>query len=379
MKEIEGDGRLFTWSNNQEDPTLCRLDRIFTSVQVESPYPLMYVRTLPRVISDHSPILIDFGLQQVKVDRLFRFELCWFLRDDLREVIEKVWSKNYIGRSFLDRWQNRNRRLRQMLKGWNLNYVWFYKKQKNVLVEAIDKIDKDSEVNGLSLDNYVLRKHFDEDLHRIYKEEEVDWFQRAKEKELLEGDACTSYFMDRASGRRRINRISILNQEEGMVQGDANILSYATAFYKNLFGPCSSIADFHMEGVIQNVLTKVDTETLDRMFSLEEIKMAVFQMKHNKVSSPDGLPVEFYQKFWDLVCDHLLFLFHEFFLGRLDILRLNYGVLTLLPKKIGADTIKQYRPICLFNVLFKIFTKVLNNRDIVVADKSSITCTDCFY
>jgi hypothetical protein len=69
------------------------------------------------------------------------------------------------------------------------------------------------------------------------------------------------------------------------------------------------------------------------------------------------------------VCDDLLFLFYELFHGRLDISWLNYGVLILLPNKVGADTIQLYRPIFLLNVMFKIFTKVLNNRAIVVADR----------
>ena len=41
---------------------------------------------------------------------------------------------------------------------------------------------------------------------------------------------------------------------------------------------------------------------------------------------------------------------------------LNYGVITLLPKVREANTIKQYRPICLLNVGFKIFSKQVVNR-----------------
>jgi hypothetical protein len=46
----------------------------------------------------------------------------------------------------------------------------------------------------------------------------------------------------------------------------------------------------------------------------------------------------------------------------LDIKRLNYGVITLVPKIKDAATIKQYRPICLLNVDYKGFTKVLTER-----------------
>jgi hypothetical protein len=61
--------------------------------------------------------------------------------------------------------------------------------------------------------------------------------------------------------------------------------------------------------------------------------------------------------------------FHEFHAGRLPIHNLNYGIITLLSKIADAARIQQYRPICLLNVSFKIFTKVLNNRILKVADK----------
>jgi hypothetical protein len=41
----------------------------------------------------------------------------------------------------------------------------------------------------------------------------------------------------------------------------------------------------------------------------------------------------------------------------------------LIAKGLGADKIQMYRPICLLNVLFKIFTKVMNNRAILVAEE----------
>ena len=42
--------------------------------------------------------------------------------------------------------------------------------------------------------------------------------------------------------------------------------------------------------------------------------------------------------------------------------RLNYGLITLLPKVKEANRIQQYRHICLLNVVYKIFTKFLTLR-----------------
>jgi hypothetical protein len=55
--------------------------------------------------------------------------------------------------------------------------------------------------------------------------------------------------------------------------------------------------------------------------------------------------------------------------NKLDLKRLNYGVITLVPKLKDANTIKQYIPICLLNVDFKIFPKLLMDRTTPVIDK----------
>ena len=104
-------------------------------------------------------------------------------------------------------------------------------------------------------------------------------------------------------------------------------------------------------------------------FSENEIREAIFQMEHNKAPGPDGFPAEFYQHFWDIVKPDLLAHFNEFHQGTLPLHCLNFGVITLLPKKAEETMIQQYRLICLLNVSFKIFTKVLTNRINLVDQK----------
>jgi hypothetical protein len=82
-------------------------------------------------------------------------------------------------------------------------------------------------------------------------------------------------------------------------------------------------------------------------------------MKKNKVVGPDGFPIEFYQSCWSFIKADMMDLFHDFHNGCLDIQRLNYGTITLLPKVKDASKIQQYRLICLLNCLYKWFTKVL--------------------
>jgi hypothetical protein len=61
-------------------------------------------------------------------------------------------------------------------------------------------------------------------------------------------------------------------------------------------------------------------------------------------------------------------LFSSLHAGQLELFCLNFGEIVLLPKVNEAERIQQYRPICLLNVSFEIFTKVVTLRLSTVAD-----------
>lgn len=64
-------------------------------------------------------------------------------------------------------------------------------------------------------------------------------------------------------------------------------------------------------------------------------------MEPNKAPGPDDFPTEFYKEFWDTIKSNLIPLFQEFYLGNLPLHSLNFGVITLLPKKEDATQIQQ--------------------------------------
>jgi hypothetical protein len=62
-------------------------------------------------------------------------------------------------------------------------------------------------------------------------------------------------------------------------------------------------------------------------------------------------------------------MFQSLYRGELNLSRLNYGMISLLPKIKEANNIRQYRPICLLNVDYKWFSKVFTLRLTPWADK----------
>lgn len=53
-------------------------------------------------------------------------------------------------------------------------------------------------------------------------------------------------------------------------------------------------------------------------------------------------------------------IFNGFVLGTIDISKLNFGVISLIPEVKGADSIKLYRLMALINIPFKIGAKAFS-------------------
>jgi hypothetical protein len=94
-------------------------------------------------------------------------------------------------------------------------------------------------------------------------------------------------------------------------------------------------------------------------FSEEEVRDAVFSCYAEGAPGPDGITFLFYQKFWEVIKHDILSMFKDFHEGELDLYRLNFAMLTLIPKVSEARNMRNFRPISLANCSFKIFSKVM--------------------
>ena len=120
-----------------------------------------------------------------------------------------------------------------------------------------------------------------------------------------------------------------------------------------------------MEECLNTIPHKVTSEMqeyLSRDYSADEIKAALFQMGPTKAHGPDGMNALFYQKFWYIVGDDVITAMLDFLNSGLMLLEINYTHIVLIPKIKVPKKIFDYRPISLYNVIYKIISKVLANR-----------------
>jgi len=81
------------------------------------------------------------------------------------------------------------------------------RKKKAILLNKLDELDKKAEHTLLNVSERDLKHVLNERLAELLREEELKWYQRAKVKHLLEGDANTKYYHLLANGRHRKTRI----------------------------------------------------------------------------------------------------------------------------------------------------------------------------
>ena len=148
------------------------------------------------------------------------------------QLVSPIWSKEIRGSTSLQKWQNKIRRLRQVLMGWAKDMNRAYKKEKHELLRKADELDNKIE-NKLRSPQELDLKQCIKDRWLNYWEEEIKWFQRVKTTKLLEGDRNSKYFRLVANGKWSKPRIFRL-EHEGVIEGEDSLKRYITNYYKDL-------------------------------------------------------------------------------------------------------------------------------------------------
>lgn len=144
---------------------------------------------------------------------------------------------------------------------------------------------------------------------------------------------------------------------------DEEVADEARKYYKWLFKKKESKKSERMLQLLKDApLPDRVAQQIDGDLSEDEFEQAVWRMAKGKSPGPDGLPAEFYQQFavelegklWAAIDEGLKAgALHE------DIRR---GEIILLYKSGDAREIRNYRPITLLNVDYKIFSRVVTER-----------------
>ena len=114
---------------------------------------------------------------------------------------------------------------------------------------------------------------------------------------------------------------------------------------------------------VNKSLTENEINKLKENVTGSEIFKAINDMNVNKAPGLDGIPIEFYLKFWDIIKDEFIEIVTNIVNGTLLNESQRKAIITLIPKDGGdLSLLKSWRPVSLICCDIKIVAKVLAMR-----------------
>jgi hypothetical protein len=207
-----------------------------------------------------------------------------------------------------------------------------------------------------------LQKELLAEYESILFQEETLWFQKSREQWIKLGSKNTSFFHAQSVIRRKRNKIHGINLQSGEWCTDPDLMkAEALSFFKELFCTQQQVCNSNNEDDVV-VLDDIAVAELVKPITKKEVHDALMSMKSYKAPGPDGFQPIFFKLFWDTVGDDMWnFVKLAFEKGYYDP-KVCETLVVLLPKGNSQNTFKDFRPISLCNVSYKLISKIIVSR-----------------
>lgn len=356
-------GLPYTWDNRQ--PTgrnvKVRLDRGLADEGFMNLFSNNKVWHIQTTESDHCCLVLECS--QVwhrgrRRKRRFRYENMWRRDATYVQMVEEAWHAADRPTT-MDQLAVNIDQVSTKMQEWGRSIFGSVRQELAALRIELETVRRNNLHSGPSRQE----RHLMAKIAELLAKEECMEQQRSRIQWLKEGDRNTAFFQAKSRERAKNNRIHALKREDGSLASTQEELEVtAMEFYTKLFTR-QEVLD--PGPVIDCVPTRVTTEMnefLTKPFTPEEVKAALFMMGPNKAPGPDGLTAGFFQFHWEAVGQNVMDAVLHFLNGGRMPESVNSTTLVLIPKVKHPQEMKQFRPISLCNVIYKICSKILANR-----------------
>lgn len=167
-----------------------------------------------------------------------------------------------------------------------------------------------------------------------------------------------------SSSRNSYNSIRSLQLPCGLLVTDSvELCNIALAYFQSILAPASLPPPFSSFQWFLDLLSfrcsPARRLALSSMPGAAEISKTLLKLNPNKSPGPDGFTSIFFKSAWSLVGDETTRAILNFFETGFLPTSTNATILILVPKRLGASSITDYRPISCCNTTYKAISKIL--------------------
>ena len=186
-----------------------------------------------------------------------------------------------------------------------------------------------------------------------------------------EGDRPTHRFFTRAAGRKRQSKVTSVRTADGELRTGEGI----TSEFSQVWGEVLGVGEVEVltaeqraarDKSIARIRHTVPPDAAARLsapFSSDELTDALSRAGRGSAPGPDGLPIEFYATFWDVISPALLNVATAFHGGvALPAAMVEALIIFLAKTDDQSPRASQFRPISLLNADYKLLAAMLASR-----------------
>ncbi|XP_010419047.1 PREDICTED: uncharacterized protein LOC104704705 [Camelina sativa] len=301
-----------------------------------------------------------------KLDRAFRFFNLLTRQPLFLDTVKKAWDEVDIQIRLLKDFCFKLRRIKGPLKAlMKDNYSDIEKRVHEAYSELCHfQILALNDPSPLNVQNELSAK---DKWSRLCLAEESFFSQRSRLRWIGEGDSNTTFFHSVTMARNACNAVKVLLKPDGSLTSSlqevheiaVDYFSKALTTIRGQF--CPALPEF-LDALLLPVCSNAQQAFLSSPFSAEDIKAYLFKMPLNRSPGPDGFPAEFFKATWPIIGHDLTLYVLQFFQDSFMPKALNATSLILIPKRVGAVDLKEFRPIACLNTVYKIISRPLTDK-----------------
>ena len=356
----------FTCDNKREQGSRCqaRIDRFYI------PTHMCFNSTttfLPHGISDHQLVTV-----QIKTNTIPHAEPgpgYWKLNTSLLEnqeyvnIIRKVIENIPPGNTAMQTWETCKQRIQTESLALSNRLAWEKQRAQKQATEKLEKLIKRSSQNQAEIDG--LKSTIKEEI----RHKNQSFFLHAKVEELELDEEPSAYFYYKLRQNKASSTITSLKLNTDSQGSESTIdpqiiLKQIRTYYTDLYAKADTDHKLQTQMLnnIHNTLSQTTKQDLDTKIDTDQMEKAVFDMHNRKSPGPDGIPAEFYKRFWPELAPLMLNMANESYENGILPGTLRTAYVTLIYKKGDRESLDNWRPISLLNVDYKIIAKTLSQR-----------------
>ncbi|GJU27390.1 putative RNA-directed DNA polymerase, eukaryota, reverse transcriptase zinc-binding domain protein [Tanacetum coccineum] len=309
-------GYKFTWTDKWGSK-MSKLSRFLISEDFYDYFPYINGVILEKGIPNHRPILLKEYVANFDLTP-FCFFHSWLDMDGFHNLVVETWNNDgIVEANGLVLFKKKLQHLKRVIREW-------------IATKRLDSTKtKDEHLSRLSSIDILI-------------------------------DQGLAIDLDFSNRRDSTRILGILNEGEWIKNPDSIKNAFLDHFHKWFHQSCEPTPYFDVD--MPNPISSDQRDFLERSFSRDEIKRAVWDCGGDRAPGPDGFTFKFFTTFWDLLEKDVICFVQSFFSTGSFPKGCNLSFIALISKFANATLVTDFRPISLIGFQYKIIGKILANR-----------------